>query len=508
LTKPTLSRWYSTPRATIVFFAAGLVFLVVIVSVMLASSYRNAEERAETRASAYSQVVAANIQWLMEATHQALERIDLAVGDSLSNPSPNAMEDLALAVGRLPAGVQGWVFDATGAPRLTNADTTQRVNASDREYFAAAKAGAPFFISSLLTSRSSNEPVFVVAKRIERAGRFVGVGIIAIPAGYMDGFRNSLEIGAASTVGLIRDDGMLVSRSPVPAEATDMSQYILFTDYLKASDEGTYSSHSPTDGVERIVGYRRVAGYPLVAVASIAMDEAFQDFWNTVIILSAIVVPGTLVMALFAFRSLRAQVGLSAALERNQTLFREIHHRVKNNLQQISALVQLQPLEPEVKTDMARRINAMVAVHEHMYRSDQYDTVNAADYLPALIEGVRSSFANPVPVETAISPAILDRDQALPLALICNEVIANAIKHAFPGNREGRISVVLEERETDVAMLTIRDNGVGYDASAKTTGMGTRLVRGLISQLGGSAKVEIDGGTVFTLSFTVAGFER
>lgn len=212
-------------------------------------------------------------------------------------------------------------------------------------------------------------------------------------------------------------------------------------------------------------------------------------------------------MGFFAARTIRAQMAFADALERNQTLFREIHHRVKNNLQQVSALVQLQPLEPEVKADMARRINAMVAVHEQMYRSDQYETLNAQDYLPGLIDGIRSSFAKPVALESSIAPAVLDRDHALPLALICNEVIANAIKHAFPTGEPGRIMVALEELEPDVARLKVSDDGVGYDPTVQSVGMGNRLVRSLVAQLGGTSTVDAGAGTTFTLDFPVQRFE-
>ncbi|CAN7620574.1 sensor histidine kinase [Devosia sp. LjRoot3] len=485
----------------------ALLFLTVLLSVMLLTAFHDANGRAEARASTYSQVVSANIQWLMEASYQALRRMDNAVGDSLTTPPESAMADLNAAVDSLPVSVQGWVFDAEGRPRLTNAVTTQAVNSSDREYFVATQNGAPFYISSLITSRSSEQQVFVVAKRIERRGQFVGAAIIVIPATYMDTFRSALQLGPQSTVGLLRNDGMLVSRSPVPAEATDLSQYVLFTEYLKTQDDGTYQAASPMDNVQRIVGYRKVPGFPLVVVASVALDEAFKEFWQTVGILAAVTGPGLIGLLLFAYITAKAQAALGSALERNQVLFREIHHRVKNNLQQVSALVQLQPIDAATKSEMVRRINAMVAVHEHMYRSDQYDTLNARDYLPPLIEGVRSSFAKPIRVSVDLAPALVDRDHALPLALICNEVISNAIKHAFTDERDGAVSVVLESQTPQRARLTIRDNGVGYDPDQKSNGMGNRLIRGLVAQLQASHSVRRENGTIFTLEFDVVGFQ-
>ena len=105
-----------------------------------------------------------------------------------------------------------------------------------------------------------------------------------------------------------------------------------------------------------------------------------------------------------------------------------------------------------------------------------------------------------------LAPALLDRDNALPLALICNEVIANAVKHGFADGREGLIAVILEQVAPLRARLTIRDNGVGYDPSQKSGGMGNRLIRGLASQLDGRHTIDFDGGTVFTLEFDVLEF--
>jgi two-component sensor histidine kinase len=150
----------------------------------------------------------------------------------------------------------------------------------------------------------------------------------------------------------------------------------------------------------------------------------------------------------------------------------------------------------------------MVAVHEHMYRSDSYDAIRVDDYLPPLIDGVRTSFAKPVAITLQLAPAILDRDHALPFALICNEVIANAIKHGFPDDRDGEIAVLVEELDPKRAKLTIRDNGVGYDPGATSKGMGKRLVRGLAAQLDASATVDFDRGTVFSLEFAVKGFGK
>lgn len=498
----------SAPVATIALAALFFVLFSALTAFMLYSTYRDTIDRAEARAASSAYVVAAHTQWLMEASFQALRRIDDAAGNRLQDPPADAIGDLNEAVQSLPGNVQAWVFDANGVPRLTNARTTQAVNAADRAYFRAVKAGEAFDVSQLIISRSSGEDVFVVAKRLERNGVFVGCAIIVLPATALSQFRSSLELGPLSTVGLFRDDGLMVTRDPVPEAVQDLSKYVLFTDYLPKSPSGTYFAHSPTDGVERIVGYRRVEGLPLVALAAIAQSEAFADYWEIVRNVLIVAVPGLialLAMAVWTTRLLRrderSRQELSQALEGNQTLFREFHHRVKNNLQQVSALVQLQKLPLEARQEMERRIAAMVAVHEHIYRSDQFDRVDVADYIPKLVQELRDSYGDGIAIDCAVAPAEVDREHALPLGLLINEVVANAVKHGFTDGRAGRISIELAALDDARARLTISDNGVGFDPASQSKGMGTRLIRGLAAQMEGEHSFEGADGTRFVLLF-------
>jgi two-component sensor histidine kinase len=145
----------------------------------------------------------------------------------------------------------------------------------------------------------------------------------------------------------------------------------------------------------------------------------------------------------------------------------------------------------------------MVAVHEHIYRSDQYARVDVSDYVPKLVQNLKESYGNDVDLVCEIAPIEVDRDHALPLGLIVNEVVSNAMKHAFKDGRKGRIILSLERKEGARGELTIRDNGVGFDPSQETTGMGSRLIRGLVSQLDAEHEFSSDGGTIFVLRFPI-----
>ena len=186
---------------------------------------------------------------------------------------------------------------------------------------------------------------------------------------------------------------------------------------------------------------------------------------------------------------------------------REIHHRVKNNLQSVSSLLQLHPIPREIKHEMGQRIAAMSAVHEHIYRSNRFDTVSVRDYLHTLVGTIRQGQAAPVEVIEDMDDIRVDRDAATPLGLILNEVVSNAFKHAFPEGRSGTLTVSLKRGADGRGELSVEDNGTGFDTATPGSGIGRNLITALTRQIGGqSTTTSTPGsGTRFTLSFPVAG---
>ena len=507
-------RWnhaVATPMAAtwlaIVMLAAigGLAFLIVW------QSYKGALEAGEARAKSSAQVVAAHIEWMVEASDQALRRIDVALGDDPIRISAGAITDIRQAVGDLPSGFQYSVYDETAHLRLSSVREAIGVEVSDREYFQRLRDGEPVVISPQLKERLSGEQVFVIARRIVRNGRFHGAASIAIPTRTLDEFWRTMELGPHSTVAVIRTDGWLVARHPQLAETIDLGETPLFTRYLPETLAGFYhSAVSPADGLSRIVGYRKVDNWPLVATTGVERSETLQYFWLSLWSGLAIGVPviGLLVLGtVWIVRLLRAdaarRIELEQALERNQFLLREVHHRVKNNLQAVSSLVQLQPLPKESKEDMTRRIKAMTAVHEQIYGSDQFDRVELAPYAERLVRDIAAGFSRNVDIETRLEPVSIGRDRALSVGLIINEIVSNAFKHAFADRDEGRLYFELA-REGEGARLTVKDDGPGYTPGSSGKGMGSRLIAGFVAQLGGAAKVENAGGTTVTVTFPTA----
>jgi two-component system, sensor histidine kinase PdtaS len=216
----------------------------------------------------------------------------------------------------------------------------------------------------------------------------VGAAVVKIPMDVMSAVWRSLELGPSSTVGLLREDGWQVARHPPVETLSNLSGYILFTDYLKKSPHGVYDAVSPVDGQERIVGYRKVPDAPPVVIASISRTLAMTRL------------------------SEQMRVSLAAAVDRNNLLMREIHHRTKNNLQSVASLLKLQPISEEAKAAMTARIAAMSALHEQAYRSDQYSDVDLRDYLLTLVDTIRKTSAEGIRFATELAEVAIDRDLA------------------------------------------------------------------------------------------------
>jgi two-component sensor histidine kinase len=488
-----------------------LTLLIILAALCLAGllvwqNYQLALTAGETKAQSSADIVAAHMEWMTEASDQALRRIDTALGEGPIGTSPDAVEDISQAVGDLPEGFQYSVYDSGGNLRMSSFSHAGSIKVDDRDYFKEVKAGAPLAISPRLVERLSDQSVFVMARRIERKGVFVGAATIAIPAKKMDEFWASIGLGPRSTVSIVRNDGWVVARHPDIHKSLNIGKGGLL-DLLSKSPKGTYySAVSPADGLSRIVGFRKIAHWPLIATSGIEMNEALQLFWQTLELQLAFGLPLLVLLVGFAIwiawllhAYAARNLDLEMAVERNHFLFREIHHRVKNNLQAVSSLIRLQPLPEAVRSDMARRISAMVAVHEHIYQSDQFDRVELAPYIERLIAEIARSYHHEVDVDMRLTPVTVDRDMVLPIGMIINEVVSNAFKYAFTENAEGRLIVELAENGGE-ATLKIRDNGPGMDVEGKK-GMGSKLIAGFVGQIGGRYHFESGDGVTFTLVF-------
>lgn len=289
---------------------------------------------------------------------------------------------------------------------------------------------------------------------------------------------------------------------------------VLFTELLPKASEGTYEAVSPADGVKRVVAYTVVEGTDFVAVGSAGVAAGMAPFWSDVYIAAAVLVLasiGSLVAGIWIrhllARDASSSARLAMALEDNQLLMREIHHRVKNNFQSVQSLIKTQQLPREIQQSLLERISAMIAVHEQIYKRDQFSRVSARDLIPAVVDTLLVACGDRVTVRYDIEDMSISADHATPLALLANEVVTNALKYAFPDGRIGVITISLRSLSETRACLVIADEGVGFDREAAVTGMGTRLIRGAVGQLRGEHLYQNRNGTVFTAEVEIIGLD-
>lgn len=488
---------------------AGGVF-AILSGLILWQSFHDTRARIHAQALGSAHVVATHVDWIVGASRQALQQIDDLIGPT-TDVSEDARRRMRDIVEELPARVGGGLIDAEGVPVFSTQGDRLDVPVADRDYFLALKAGGPaVVVTPLMVDRATKTQVFLIARRIERAGQFAGLAFITVPATVMADLLQPLNLGPGSTVSVFRTDGWLVARYPLPDGPMNLANYVLFTEHLPKRHAGTYDAVSPADGIVRVVGYRKVENEPLLGLASLATETQLAPFWTqagwfgaTLALLLAAL--GFIVYYLLEVlrRDERSRLALSSALQQNRLLLQEIHHRVKNNLQAVASLMQLAPMDAQVKQAMSLRLAAMAAIHEQAYGSDEYADVLLPEYLSRLIDKLRQAYGADVDVEAVLEPIVVDRDQALPLGLIANEVLSNAFKHAFPSGQRGKIELRLRNVDDGRIELEIRDNGVGLDPVRPGSGMGTRLVTGLVMQLGGEAETASSRGTSFRLRFPV-----
>jgi PAS domain S-box-containing protein len=206
---------------------------------------------------------------------------------------------------------------------------------------------------------------------------------------------------------------------------------------------------------------------------------------------------------------------IQMALKEKEILLGEIHHRVKNNLQVVDSLLALQSSKFEDETVRALlqesqgRIRSMALIHQTLYESKDFARVDFGEFLDRLVPSLVSSYSvdpGRITLEISAADVSLPINVAIPCGLIVNELISNALKHAFPGDRRGEIEVDLERHGDDRAQLTVSDNGVGIGEGtdlAKAATLGLQLVSLLTDQLGGTLDLHRSGPTRFSLEFPV-----
>jgi PAS domain S-box-containing protein len=215
-----------------------------------------------------------------------------------------------------------------------------------------------------------------------------------------------------------------------------------------------------------------------------------------------------------------AEENLFASLKEKEVLLREIHHRVKNNLQLISGLLDMTRMRTQdestnsILTDMMLKIQTMAQIHTRLYENKQFGKISLTDQIRdqvAALSSIYSHKGHEISCEISSQEVFLPVDQAIPCALVVNEILSNAYKHAFRGRKHGTIEISALQENGQIH-ISIRDDGTGipdtFDIS-RSNSLGLKLIRTLVQhQLRGSIMIKSQNGTEISMEFPVIPMER
>jgi two-component sensor histidine kinase len=255
-----------------------------------------------------------------------------------------------------------------------------------------------------------------------------------------------------------------------------------------------------------------------------------QEFQRNALVVGALLLAGLLLLGYNRYRLkqraaqlLEAQQGeinrqnlsLQHLLTEKDWMLKEIHHRVKNNLEVISSLLETQadylhdPAALTALREGQNRVHAMALIHQKLYQADNLAVVDMAAYIREITEHLLESFdcQDTVRMHLAVAPVELDVTLATPLGLIINEALTNALKYAFPGRQPGTVRMELAETGPRQYQLSIADDGVGFPPGFNLesgTTMGLTIMRGLSGQLDGYLRISQNAGVQVSLDFEAA----
>lgn len=257
-----------------------------------------------------------------------------------------------------------------------------------------------------------------------------------------------------------------------------------------------------------------MAAIAVISVAGINDIGIASRWWKSVYLTEF---SFTFLLVAMAFQIAREQTrweeALATSLREKDILLKEIHHRVKNNMQIISGMLALN--EKVTRDESARalfrdshsRVASMALIHEHLYSSASLSCLDFARYLEELLQNLKTALlpeGGEVGIRLHADSAEMVIDTALPCGLLVNELVTNALKHAFPGRRAGNVEVTFRKQEGGFYELAVSDDGVGLPPGSDISSMpslGMRMVTILAQQLGAQMRVGRAGGTSFAFTF-------
>lgn len=414
------------------------------------------------------------------------------------------------------------ISDRTGKIRLLSKDRSSPhgIDISDRLYFQKHLSDPRGMVIGPLIKARAHDPArgpyrFTVSKPLIRDGEFAGVALVTIFADCLENFLKDFDLAPDAAVLVLTRDGMVIARHQILPEhlSNDYSDTPLFK-HLSDAPSGTYTTNGATDGIQRVFSYHALPDLPLVAVAGLPVKGLVAE-WASRFGRNAMAALGLLAVtwgALWAVwrgtvRERKLIQHLEKALDDNKVLFSEIHHRVKNNMQVINSMLMMEqvrssdPVLTNRLETLAGRISSMALVHVMLYERREASDVDMCAYLHELCANLSAGCVTAeqgIRISVECDGSVLPMEKAVPVGLLVNEAVSNAIKHAFPnGGRGGTIHVSFAGGESGL-LVSVGDDGIGLGQTAQeSAGLGLTIMKALAAQLGGSGEFVNTTGTVF-----------
>jgi two-component sensor histidine kinase len=540
--RPRAARTGRTPWALRFLLAASLLGPATIAGMVAWHQYRHAEREAYDQVRSTLGLLHEHAQRVFKIYDMALSRVaDRIEGRSWAEIETRASE-LQRDFNRIKRGVEEIGSLILVDPRGRLAVTTSSqfrpgLDNSDRDYFRTqAERDGGTFVDRAVIGRVTGRVIFNVSRRRPSPdGRFDGVIALASEQDYWLRFYGTLDQTLSPSVNLVRADGDTLIRYPLTplGQARPSEQFL---QSIRERSEAYYEIVSRADGSRRIVGYRKLAGYPVYVVFTVSKDAMIARWREEALMIGAAAV--AVAAALLAItlllrqrmlrerqlqealaeanRTLESKVEtrteqLSRALREKDVLLREVHHRVKNNLQMIASLVRITGRnhpsgQHPILEDVTRRIIAVGQVYDQVHKADDLSKLDLATYLRSICDQLSLAIGRAgVALQTRLEPVMVNIDIALPIGLIAQELVTNAFKYGL--RKDGTAEIVVKlAREGRTAVLTVRDNGPGIPAGGVGNGTGLRLVQRLTEQIEGRllARPRPSGGAQFRVTFPLS----
>jgi two-component sensor histidine kinase len=520
---------------------AVLLALAVTIAVALADR-RAAIEDAEERTRHSAALIAAEIGGIISVVDVIFARaIELAgPGDQPIASSREVWEQM-VDLGRSAPFLESLWFGGPdgGAILSTHQFPAPPLSAADRDYFTAQRDKDPgLYLGIVQRDRYTSSRSLVFSRRLERPdGSFRGFVTVTVSP---EPFRQALSrAGGAIPASVMRGDGVVLVGVPAEQTETETARNVRFSEAASRANSGVYEDPaSPGDRV--LVVFHRIEPLDLFVRLDVPL-KPITDQWARVNVLGYLLVGAAALLSILGWSWLaltrtrqaevtvgelervrhgleerisahtdslrRANQRLAEAVADKEVLYREVHHRVKNNLQVVTSLLQLQAarLAPEFRRpfeESVARISAMSLVHELLYRSDQPSRIDFSVYLHSVAQALlnRRGDGERIALSLDLEPVYMDLDRAVPLALLVNELIGTSLDHGFADGRSGALALRLH-KTADAARLGISHDGIA-DGQVPS-GFSLLLVDALAGQIGASVTSD-QGGSDFRVIVPLA----